>query len=76
MLHLNVEYFTNLEERTDVSGLSARLCEAVLSTGLFEVGAVRVREVREFESDLSCKHNAMDARLRKAAREGFSHVQA
>lgn len=46
MPHLIVEYSANLEDRTDIAGLCDRLLAAVLSTGLFEVGAVRVRAFR------------------------------
>ena len=43
MPHLTVEYSANLEGRTDLDALCAALLETVLETGLFEVGAVRVR---------------------------------
>lgn len=43
MPHLVVEYSRNIEGRIDIIGICERAKEAVLSTGLFEVGAVRVR---------------------------------
>ena len=46
MPHLTVEYSANLEGRTDLDALCAALLETVLETGLFEVGAVRVRALR------------------------------
>lgn len=46
MPHLTVEYSANLEGRTDLDALCAALLETVLATGLFEVGAVRVRALR------------------------------
>jgi len=46
MPHLTVEYSANVEERADIGGLCDRLLRAVLKTGLFEVGAVRVRAIR------------------------------
>ena len=138
MPHLIVEYSANLERRADIGALCRRLLRAVLETGLFEVGAVRVRavrcdhyaiadmapdnsfvdlnfrigrgrsleekkragetifaaagealaslfesphfalslEIREIDSELSWKRNAMHARLRDAQNQGERHVQA
>jgi 5-carboxymethyl-2-hydroxymuconate isomerase len=46
MPHLTIEYSRNVEDRADVGALCRRLAAAILSTGLFEVGAVRVRALR------------------------------
>ena len=46
MPHLSVEYSANLDGRADIAGLCERLLAAVVETGLFEVGAVRVRALR------------------------------
>jgi 5-carboxymethyl-2-hydroxymuconate isomerase len=46
MPHLTVEYSANLDRRADVAGLCDALLEAVLASGLFETGAVRVRAIR------------------------------
>ena len=46
MPHLAIEYSANLEGRTDIGALCERLLKTVLETGLFEVGAVRVRAFR------------------------------
>ena len=46
MPHLTVEYSANLEGRTDLDALCAALLDTVLATGLFKVGAVRVRALR------------------------------
>lgn len=46
MPHLTVEYSANLDGRVDLDALCAALLETVLETGLFEVGAVRVRALR------------------------------
>jgi 5-carboxymethyl-2-hydroxymuconate isomerase len=46
MPHLTVEYSANLDGRADLDSLCAALLETVLETGLFEVGAVRVRALR------------------------------
>ena len=43
MPHLNIEYSSNLEGKTDIQELCDKLLAAALATGLFEVGAVRVR---------------------------------
>lgn len=46
MPHLTIEYSANLDGRVDLDALCAALLETVLETGLFEVGAVRVRALR------------------------------
>jgi 5-carboxymethyl-2-hydroxymuconate isomerase len=46
MPHLTVEYSANLEGRADLDALCGLLLETVLETGLFEVGAVRVRALK------------------------------
>ncbi|MBO1361476.1 5-carboxymethyl-2-hydroxymuconate Delta-isomerase [Acetobacter sacchari] len=43
MPHLSIEYSANLRESVDLTTLCAGLRDAILETGLFEVGAVRVR---------------------------------
>ncbi len=52
MPHLTIEYSANLETAGDLPGLCLRLREALLATGLFEEGAVRVRA-------LPCPHYAV-----------------
>ncbi|MGZ2461684.1 5-carboxymethyl-2-hydroxymuconate isomerase [Rhizobium anhuiense] len=46
MPHLTVEYSANLEGHADMGALCGTLLETVLETGLFEVGAVRVRALK------------------------------
>ncbi|MBY3181993.1 5-carboxymethyl-2-hydroxymuconate isomerase [Rhizobium laguerreae] len=46
MPHLTVEYSANLEGRADIGALCGTLLETVLETGLFEIGAVRVRALK------------------------------
>ncbi|MFT2214221.1 5-carboxymethyl-2-hydroxymuconate Delta-isomerase [Rhizobium giardinii] len=46
MPHLTVEYSANLEGRADLDALCRTLLETVLETGLFEIGAVRVRALK------------------------------
>ncbi len=52
MPHLTIEYSANLEATGDLPGLCLTLREALLATGLFEEGAVRVRA-------LPCPHYAV-----------------
>ena len=52
MPHLTIEYSANLETTGDLAGLCLALRGALLSTGLFEEGAVRVRA-------LPCPHYAL-----------------
>lgn len=46
MPHLSIEYSGNLDARADIGGLCRDLRRAMLETGLFEIGAVRVRAIR------------------------------
>jgi len=46
MPHLTVEYSANLQDQTDLDGLCRGLHAAMLASGLFEIGAVRVRALR------------------------------
>ncbi|MFD1942624.1 5-carboxymethyl-2-hydroxymuconate Delta-isomerase [Paradevosia shaoguanensis] len=46
MPHFSIEYSANLDERVDMQALCALISLTVLETGLFEVGAVRVRAFR------------------------------
>jgi 5-carboxymethyl-2-hydroxymuconate isomerase len=43
MPHLVIEYSANLASHADIDGLCARLHETMLATGVFELGAIRVR---------------------------------
>ena len=43
MPHLTLEYSANLEGRADIAALCRELRAAVMASGLFELGAVRVR---------------------------------
>ncbi len=46
MPHFRMEYSANLEADVDMTALCGLVRETILSTGLFEVGAVRVRTFR------------------------------
>jgi 5-carboxymethyl-2-hydroxymuconate isomerase len=43
MPHLAIEYSANLEEKADLDALCSAVHAAILESGLFETGAVRVR---------------------------------
>lgn len=43
MPHLTLEYSANIEGRADIAALCRELHGAVMASGLFELGAVRVR---------------------------------
>jgi 5-carboxymethyl-2-hydroxymuconate isomerase len=46
MPHLTIEYSANLDGKVDMAGLCRALHAAILASGLFEMGAIRVRAVR------------------------------
>lgn len=46
MPHLTIEYSANLDAEADMAALCETLRQAMLATGLFETGAVRVRAIR------------------------------
>lgn len=70
MPHLTIEYSANLQAPTDIAGLCRSLHAAILATGLFEVGAVRVRAVACADyavADLLGENGFADLRLRIGA---------
>lgn len=46
MPHMSIEYSANLDARVDMAEFCAVVQKTILETGLFEVGAVRVRAFR------------------------------
>jgi 5-carboxymethyl-2-hydroxymuconate isomerase len=56
MPHFIVEYSANLESKVDIGALCDQIADTALATGLFEIGAIRVRAVR-------CEHYAIADRL-------------
>jgi 5-carboxymethyl-2-hydroxymuconate isomerase len=46
MPHFVIEYSANLDGLVDFGGLCSEIRRAIIETGLFEIGAVRVRTVR------------------------------
>jgi 5-carboxymethyl-2-hydroxymuconate isomerase len=46
MPHFTMEYSANLDGAVDFAGLCTAVHETIIATGLFELGAVRVRAIR------------------------------
>jgi 5-carboxymethyl-2-hydroxymuconate isomerase len=46
MPHVSMEYSANLENRVDMTAICKVAKRAMMATGLFELGAVRVRAIR------------------------------
>lgn len=46
MPHMAIEYSANLDESVDIQGLCTLVADTILETGLFEIGAIRVRAYR------------------------------
>lgn len=43
MPHLTIEYSANIEDRADIPGLCATMRDAMVVTGIFPLGGIRVR---------------------------------
>lgn len=70
MPHLTIEYSANLGAVSDIPGLCLALHRALLKTGLFELGAIRVRArpcTAVAVADLLAKNAFADLRLRIGA---------
>jgi 5-carboxymethyl-2-hydroxymuconate isomerase len=70
MPHLTIEYSANLGVRGDIAGLCRALHGAMISTGLFETGAIRVRAIGCADyavADLMAENAFADMRLRIGA---------
>ena len=70
MPHLTIEYSANLDGKSDMAALCRSLHAAMLASGLFELGAIRVRAVRcaDFAiADLLPENAFADLRLRIGA---------
>jgi 5-carboxymethyl-2-hydroxymuconate isomerase len=70
MPHLTIEYSANLDTTGDIAGLCRSLHAAMLETGLFELGAIRVRALRSTDYAIADRldQNAFaDLRLRIGA---------
>lgn len=67
MPHLTLEYSANLEEKTAIPALCRDLHTAVTASGLFELGAVRVRAfaARHYAvADLDARNSFLDMSFR------------
>ncbi len=49
MPHLTIEYSGNLDTKVDFARLCRTVHKTILGTGLFELGAVRVRTIRSLD---------------------------
>ncbi|MEO5620082.1 MAG: 5-carboxymethyl-2-hydroxymuconate Delta-isomerase [Cypionkella sp.] len=70
MPHLTIEYSANLDTKSDIAGLCRSLHAAMLATGLFELGAIRVRALCADSyavADLLDQNAFADLRLRIGA---------
>lgn len=70
MPHFIMEYSANLDGRTDIQGLCDAILDAAVETGVFELGAIRVRAQRCQAFAVADRHpeNAfVDLSLRLAA---------
>ncbi|MES2432446.1 MAG: 5-carboxymethyl-2-hydroxymuconate Delta-isomerase [Pseudomonadota bacterium] len=70
MPHLTIEYSANLDGKADMLGLCRSLHAAILASGLFELGAIRVRAVCCADyavADLLPENAFADLRLRIGA---------
>jgi len=68
--HLTIEYSANLDGKSDMAALCRSLHAAMLASGLFELGAIRVRAVRCPDyavADLLPENAFADLRLRIGA---------
>jgi 5-carboxymethyl-2-hydroxymuconate isomerase len=67
MPHLTLEYSANLEAKTDMGQLCGALHAAAMESGLFELGAVRVRAFpapHYAVADLDARNSFLDMSLR------------
>ena len=66
MPHLTIEYSANLDASSDIAALCRVLHAAMLKSGLFDLGAIRVRAVRCTDyaiADLAPDNSFADLRL-------------
>lgn len=74
MPHLSIEYSANLDGRLDIQALCEALAEAIVASGLFEPGAVRVRAHRASAFVIADRH-AENGFLDMAFRMGKGRTQ-
>lgn len=67
MPHLTIEYSGNLDTKVDFARLCRTVHRTILGTGLFELGAVRVRTIRSLDyaiADLMPENGFIDMSFR------------
>lgn len=67
MPHVTIEYSSNLDTAVDIDRLCRAIHEAMLASGLFEIGAVRVRALRAEHyavADLDPRNGFVDISVR------------
>lgn len=67
MPHVSLEYSANLEPQLDMQALCQAIHGAMLATGLFEIGAIRVRALRADAfaiADLDARNGFIDICVR------------
>jgi 5-carboxymethyl-2-hydroxymuconate isomerase len=70
MPHLTLEYSASLDGKVDMGALCTALRDAMLATGTFEIGAIRVRALRAEHyaiTDLHPDNGFIDMSLRMGA---------
>lgn len=70
MPHVTIEYSANLDAKTDIAELCRALHGAMLGSGVFEIGAVRVRALRADHyavTDLDPRNGFVDVSVRIGA---------
>jgi 5-carboxymethyl-2-hydroxymuconate isomerase len=68
--HFTIEYSANLDGRVDMKALCAEVLDAAMASGVFELGAVRVRAIRCEAYAIADRHpenGFIDLSLRLAA---------
>lgn len=79
MPHVTIEYSANLDATADVAGLCRAIHEAMLGSGLFEIGAVRVRALRADRyavADLDPRNGFVDVSVRIGVGRSVSDKKA
>ncbi|MGF6174547.1 5-carboxymethyl-2-hydroxymuconate Delta-isomerase [Ensifer sp. 4252] len=79
MPHLTIEYSANLDERVDFDRLCRTIHKTILGTGLFEIGAVRVRTISTNHyaiADLMPENSFIDMSFRIGRGRSDSEKQA
>jgi len=67
MPHVTIEYSANLDATADIDGLCRAIHQAMLGSGLFEIGAIRVRALRADHyavTDLDPRNGFVDIAVR------------